>query len=443
MLERTRQSKLFQSARSSPSSLRYYGIGLENGNYTVTLKFAKIQFTNDLTWKSFGRRVFDIYIQGIRVAKDFEIKKEAGGNLLHSFRRRLWSADFSNQVSPIFIPTVNNQPPKYGSSGKKKALIAGLTTCLATLFIILVIIGLIRRNRKNLMAHQGELSDGKVVAIKKLRVASDHGKESFIAEISAISSVKHRNLVNLYGCCYKDNNRLIVYEYMENGSLDQALNAKSDDIFLDWTTRFSICLGTARGLCYLHEESRYRIIHRDIKSSNILLDFHFNPKISDFGLAKLYEEKMTHIWTRVAGTLGYLALEYAMRGHLTEKADVFSFGIVCLEILSGRQSLSSSDVSQEPILEWAWKLHEKEDIIGMIDEKLSYNYNKEEVLRVSGVALLCTQVNHSLRPSMSRVVSMLVGDIEIGDIPSKSTYMSDWHVDDFQDYKGESFSWGN
>ncbi|KAF5823079.1 putative protein kinase RLK-Pelle-SD-2b family [Helianthus annuus] len=181
--------------------------------------------------------------------------------------------------------------------------------------------------------YKGTLDDGRAIAVKQLSVASHQGKAQFIAEIATKSVVQHRNLVKLYGCCIERVKRLLVYEYLENKSLDQAL--------------------FARGLAYMHEGSRIRIIHRDVKASNVLLDADLNPKISDFGLAKLYDDKKTHMSTRVAGTIGYLAPEYAMRRHLTEKADAFRFGVVALEIVSGRPN-SDSTLEDEQIylLEW-------------------------------------------------------------------------------------------
>jgi serine/threonine protein kinase len=185
-------------------------------------------------------------------------------------------------------------------------------------------------------------------------------------------------------------------------------------------------LGIARGLTYLHEESRLRIVHRDVKASNILLDFDLIPKISDFGLAKLYDDKKTHISTRVAGTIGYLAPEYAMRGHLTEKADVFGFGVVALEIVSGRTNSDPNlDEDRIYLLEWAWNLHESNQELELVDSNLK-NFNEEEVKRIIGVALLCTQTSPNLRPSMSRVVAMLSGDIDVSSIATRPGYLTDW-----------------
>jgi serine/threonine protein kinase len=279
--------------------------------------------------------------------------------------------------------------------------------------------------------YKGKLSDGRVVAVKQLAVASRQGKNQFVAEIAIISAVQHRNLVKLYGCCIEGTRRLLVYEYLENNSLDQALFAAGKaNLNLDWQTRFNVCLGTARGLSYLHEESRPRIVHRDVKASNILLDSELSPKISDFGLAKLYDDKKTHISTRVAGTIGYLAPEYAMRGHLTEKADVFGFGVVAMEILSGRPN-HDNDLEFDKIylLEWAWKLHESNRSLELVDPSLT-EYNKDEALRVIGISLLCTQASPMMRPSMSRVVAMLTGDIEMPTVMSKPSYLTDWSFQD-------------
>ncbi|KAL4554370.1 hypothetical protein LXL04_039507 [Taraxacum kok-saghyz] len=202
------------------------------------------------------------------------------------------------------------------------------------------------------LRYNGILNDGRVIAVKQLAIASHQGKSQFVAEIATISDVQHRNLVKLYGCCIDGEKRVLVYENLENKSLDQALFG-CKKLSLTWSTRFEICMGIARGLSYLHEESRIRIIHRDVKSSNVLLDSNMKPKISGFGLAKLYDDKKSHLSTRVAGTLGYLAPEYAMWGHLTEKADVFGFGVVALEIISGRPN-SDSSLKDEKIFLLNW-----------------------------------------------------------------------------------------
>uniref|UniRef100_A0A803QX59 Protein kinase domain-containing protein n=1 Tax=Cannabis sativa TaxID=3483 RepID=A0A803QX59_CANSA len=279
--------------------------------------------------------------------------------------------------------------------------------------------------------YKGTLEDGRVIAVKQLSVTSHQGKSQFVAEIATISAVQHRNLVKLYGCCIEGVTKLIVYEYMENHSLDQALFG-TQSLNLNWSTRFNICLGIAKGLAYLHEESRIRIVHRDVKCSNILLDSDLIPKISDFGLAKLYDDKLTHISSRVAGTIGYLAPEYAMLGHLTEKTDVYAFGVVALEILTGRPN-SDPSLGEEKsyLLEWAWNLYEEDREMELIDSKLSEFIN-EEARRIIQVAFLCTRTSPTARPSMSEVVALLSGNStdQVNTEVSRPGYLVDWKFND-------------
>jgi len=187
---------------------------------------------------------------------------------------------------------------------------------------------------------KGVLPDGREVAVKRLKIGSRQGNAEFLNEANLISRVQHRNLVKLLGCCVECSERLLVYEYLQNSSLDKIIFDTTKGHSLKWSERYEIIVGIARGLAYLHEQSVIRIIHRDIKASNILLDNKQKPKIADFGLAKLFAEDESHVSTRVAGTLGYMAPEYALRGQLTEKADVFSFGVLLLEIVSGRKNRS-------------------------------------------------------------------------------------------------------
>ncbi|KAK6931996.1 Protein kinase domain [Dillenia turbinata] len=503
----TNTPELFQTARLSAGSLRYYGLGLENGSYTVTLQFAEILFANrsTQTWESLGRRVFDIYIQGHLREKDFDISKEAGGvniailknfsvNVTQNYLEiHLFSGgkgtccipnigDYGPLISALsvvsdFEQTVSGLPPETSTSDNSKTgiivgvIVAAVVVCLMPIFVIFYFRRKSYADVKELLelraktntfsyaelrsatndfnpanklgeggfgpVYKGVLSDGRVIAVKQLAVASHQGKSQFVTEISTISAIQHRNLVKLYGCCIDRNKRLLVYEYLENKSLDQALFGATR-LHLDWGTRFSILLGTARGLAYLHEESRPRFVHRDVKASNILLDAEHCPKISDFGLAKLYEDKKTHITTRVAGTFGYLAPEYAMRGLLTEKADVFGFGVVALEILSGRPNSDDSlDDEQRYLLEWSWYLHENNRTLELVDPTVTA-FDETEAFRIIGVAFLCTQASPILRPPMSRVVAMLTGDVEVSAVTSKPSYLTDWNFKDitssFMDY---------
>lgn len=259
------------------------------------------------------------------------------------------------------------------------------------------------------MVYKGILKDGTIVAAKVLSAQSKQGVDEFLTEIDIIRTVKHPNLVELIGCCVYGTNRILVYEYLEKNSLDHALLANnSEKANLDWGTRTSICLGTARGLMFLHEELVPHIVHRDIKASNILLDANFIPKIGDFGLAKLFPDNVTHLTTRVAGTTGYLAPEYAMQGQLTKKADVYSFGVLVLEIVSGRSNSKEPWYATEKfLLEWTWHLYEEERLRELVDPSLKEEYPEEEVLRFIKVGLFCTQAAAQRRPSMLQVVEML------------------------------------
>lgn len=260
--------------------------------------------------------------------------------------------------------------------------------------------------------YKGILKDGTLVAVKKLSAESSQGVREFLTEIAVISDIEYENLVKLYGCCVEENQRILVYAYLENNSISQALlGSDKTAINLGWPTRTKICIGTARGLAYLHEEVKPPIVHRDIKASNILLDEHFNPKIADFGLAKLFPDNATHISTRVAGTIGYLAPEYAMRGQLTKKADIYSFGVFMLEIVSGRSNKDSSlPGEQQFLLETTWQLHEENRLLELVDPRLRGDYSEEEVLRFINVALFCTQAAAHCRPTMTQVVAMLSGE---------------------------------
>ncbi|GMY36994.1 probable LRR receptor-like serine/threonine-protein kinase At1g07650 isoform X7 [Fagus crenata] len=259
--------------------------------------------------------------------------------------------------------------------------------------------------------YKGILLDGTIIAVKQLSSKSKQGSREFVNEIGMISGLQHPNLVRLYGCCIEAKQLFLVYEHMENNSLANALFGPLEGrVNLDWPARQKICLGIARGLAFLHEESALKIVHRDIKSTNVLLDRDLNPKISDFGLAKLDEEENTHISTRIAGTIGYMAPEYALWGYLTYKADVYSFGVVALEIVAGRSNMKNRpNENFVCLLDWAIALQEKGNLMELVDPELEPGFHKEEALRMIKVALLCTNTSPVLRPPMTAVVGMLEG----------------------------------
>ncbi|GLT37595.1 hypothetical protein SLA2020_119030 [Shorea laevis] len=266
------------------------------------------------------------------------------------------------------------------------------------------------------VVYRGVLRDGTQVAIKTLSAESKQGTREFLTEMNMISNIRHPNLVELIGCCVDDNHRILVYEHLENNSLARVLlGSKSKHVSLDWAQRAAICLGTASGLAFLHDEADPKIVHRDIKASNVLLDKNFHPKIGDFGLARLFPDNVTHVSTQVAGTVGYLAPEYALSGQLTKKADVYSFGVLLLEIISGRSN-SKAAFGKDMLLlvEWAWKLREEERLLDIVDPELT-KFPEEEVIRFIKVALLCTQEGPHQRPDMKQVVEMLSREVHLNE----------------------------
>ncbi|WZZ72970.1 hypothetical protein YC2023_084340 [Brassica napus] len=396
----TLDAELYKSARHSSSSLRYYGLGLENGGYTVTLQFAEIVITDSYSWKGLGTRRFDIYIQGRLVEKDFDIRRTAGGNTIQAVQRKyktnvsenyleihlFWAGKgtagvpimgtygpliSSVSAKPDFTPTVGNMPPskeKYSTRTLVGAIVGlGLLSIIAG-----VVIFMIRKRNKRYTDDEELLSmDIKpyTFSYSELKNATqDFNPSSKLGE-GGFGSVYKGKLndgreiavkVLSVGSQHGDH-RLLVYEYLPNGSLDQALFGGD-------------------------------------KTSNL--------------------------------DCGYLAPEYAMRGHLTEKADVYAFGIVALELVSGRKNTNVNlDSEKKYLLQWAWNLHQDGREAELIDQDLT-EFNMEEVKRVIGIALLCTYSSHSLRPPMSRVVAMLSGDVEVSKVTSQLGYLTDWRFDE-------------
>ncbi|KAI4388245.1 hypothetical protein MLD38_000591 [Melastoma candidum] len=419
-LNMTGYSDLYRTARLSPSSLRYYGLCLREGSYKVRLYFAEIQYTNDETFYSLGRRIFNVEIQGKLVLRDFNIAKEAGGagkgisqdfdNILVKGSTTLeihlyWSGKGTTAVpergmyGPL-ISAIQVTPNYHVGTGLSVGAILGIAA--ASFFLLLLILLVLWRmfclardrdldnelhglhlqtghftmrqiksatgnfHPSNKIGeggfgpvHKGMLSDGTVIAVKQLSSKSKQGNREFLTEIGVISALQHPNLVKLYGCCVEGNQLLLVYEYMENNSLARALFGEEDQkLKLNW----------------------------------------------------LDEEENTHISTRIAGTLGYMAPEYAMRGYLTDKADVYSFGVVTLEIVSGK-SIANYKPREDfvHLLDWAYVLHEQGNLLELVDPSLGLDYDHEEALRMLNLAILCTNSSPTLRPSMSSAVSMLEG----------------------------------
>ncbi|XP_062094642.1 probable LRR receptor-like serine/threonine-protein kinase At1g07650 isoform X2 [Humulus lupulus] len=483
---RMNNSELYTTARLSPLSLTYYARCLANGNYTVKLHFAEIVLRDNRSYYGVGRRIFDVYVQGNLVVEDFNIEKEANGidkefvkvvKTIVSHKtleiRVQWAGKgtrnvpkrgmYGSLISAIAVEPDFNPPIRTKAT---KSIIIGVTTAVLLLSIALCILWCTSFGRKesrdevlkglNLQTgfftfkqikaatnnfdatnkigeggfgsvYKGVLLDGTIIAVKQLSSKSKQGNREFINEIGMISALQHPNLVKLHGCCIEGKQLLLVYEYMENNSLAHSLFGPEDgELKLDWDTRQKICIGIARGLAFLHDESALKIVHRDIKATNILLDKGLTPKIADFGLAKLNEEENTHISTRVAGTIGYIAPEYALWGYLTDKADVYSFGVMAIEIVAGKNNMRyRPNRNFVCLLDWAIFLQGSGNLMEVVDPKLGSKFRKEEAKRMIEVALLCTNPSPSLRPTMSMVVSMLEGQTLVRTLSLQPSVHSD------------------
>ncbi|KAL4589091.1 hypothetical protein LXL04_001993 [Taraxacum kok-saghyz] len=259
----------------------------------------------------------------------------------------------------------------------------------------------------------GQLWDGSQIAVKRLKVYSNKAEMEFAVEVEILARVRHKNLLNLRGYCAEGQERLIVYDYMPNLSLLSHLHGQhSAECLLDWNRRMKIALGSAEGILYLHHHATPHIIHRDIKASNVLLDADFKAQVADFGFAKLIPDGATHVTTRVKGTLGYLAPEYAMLGKASESCDVYSFGILLLELASGKKPIEKINSTRRSITEWALPLACQKRFSEIADPKLKGSYVDDEMKRVVLVGLVCARNQAEKRPNILEVVELLKGEVK-------------------------------
>ncbi|KAH9698994.1 putative LRR receptor-like serine/threonine-protein kinase [Citrus sinensis] len=458
-------ASLYDEARLCPNSLKYYGFCLRNGNYTVSLLFSEIVFAKNDDYSSSAKRVFDIYIQSELMRKDFNIKEVARHsnnvtiqNFTASVHDHLleielfWAGKGSLLNPPSFqgpLISAISVTPNFGVSRSRLSKIGIVAIVLGAVLALILFLALMWRlgwigdrelrvttvnlrgksytlkqvkvatrnfSPRNVIGtgrfgtvYKAELPD-QTVAVKMLSSQSKQVIDQIGTEVYALTTLKHENIVEFLDGYSKKDLNLLIYEYMEKGSLERALFDANSSTRLDWPARVRICHGIAKGLKYLHEDNPSRkIVHRNIKPSNILLDGNLNAKVSDLGLAKLYDEENPYKFIQEKGTVVYMAPEYAMRKAITEKVDVFSFGIVLLEIISG-QTNAKYEANQETefLLDTAIVLHSKGRLSELVDKQMP---NEHAVMKQAKIilelAMRCVDQSPTLRPTMSEAVSAL------------------------------------
>nr|CAB3493747.1 unnamed protein product [Digitaria exilis] len=325
-------------------------------------------------------------------------------------------------LAPAGASAGRNDANRTGNAATVVAVVLGVILAVAVLVSTLIIF--LRRKA------QGLLPDGRQIAVKRLDKASSQGLKQLKNELLLVAKLRHNNLAKLYGVCLKEQEKLLVYEYLPNRSLDTFLFGEPEKrLLLGWETRYRIIYGTARGLLYLHEDSQIKVVHRDLKANNILLDGDMNPKISDFGLARLFsDDKTTTVTSQVVGTLGYMAPEYAAMGHLSVKLDVYSFGVLVLEIVTGRRNTDAcfeSEVDDQgscTLLSYVWDHWSKGTALETMDSSLGSQAPESEVLKCIHLGLLCVQENPADRPTTLDVLVMLHGQTSSFAAPSKPAF---------------------
>ncbi|CAL8999919.1 unnamed protein product [Prunus brigantina] len=461
------EEELYSNARLAPVFLSYY-VCLHEGKYNVTLHFAEIVFSKKESYSILKRRAFDIYIQGQRRLMNFDIAKEAKG--LDEPQTRHFEADVNDSVLEIsfywagkgcaddrltlngpLISAISITPVSQHSAlwrKLKKALIITLPSSVVVLLLLLAfmwkmgwlgkrelreiqigqdkhvtlqeLIGATRKFSSKMEIGRGrfgrvykaELEGGQTtVAVKRLSTHSKDKIEELLNEFYTLKSLSHENLVQLLDAYFGEELHLLIYDYMPNLSVADAVFGSKSRLKFNWETRFNICLGIARGLEHLHEHPRLKMVHRDIKAENILLDGALNAKISDFGMASLYTEEEQLMIIKVEAPNGYMAPEYVVQGFVTSKVDVYSFGVVILEIVSGKKNAGCKfNHESEYLLDVAYVAYKNGSLVDLVDKNLSGIYDAKQAITILTLAVMCTNISPTLRPRMADVVSILVGE---------------------------------